>query len=56
MGAIQVWQSACGPKIMVMSFTKVGSWAEDIAWQHIQQLGWSLIACNFFVKVVSLTS
>jgi putative endonuclease len=50
MGAIQVWQSACGPKIMVMNSTQVGAWAEDIAWQHIQQRGWSLIARNFFCK------
>ena len=39
---------------MVMNTTQVGAWAEEIAWQHIRQQGWQLIARNFFAKVESL--
>lgn len=33
-----------------MNTTQVGAWAEEIAWQHIQQHGWQLIERNFFCK------
>jgi len=35
---------------MAMNTTQVGAWAEEIAWQHIQQQGWQLIKRNFFCK------
>jgi putative endonuclease len=33
-----------------MNTTQVGAWAEEIAWQHIQQQGWQLVERNFFCK------
>jgi putative endonuclease len=35
---------------MVMNTTQIGAWAEEIAWQHIQQQGWQLVERNFFCK------
>ena len=35
---------------MAMNTTQVGAWAEEIAWQHIQQHGWKLVERNFFCK------
>ncbi|MDC9719667.1 MAG: YraN family protein [Gammaproteobacteria bacterium] len=33
-----------------MNTTQIGAWAEDIAWQHMQQHGWQLVERNFFCK------
>lgn len=33
-----------------MNHTEMGAWAENIAWQHMQQQGWQLIERNFFCK------
>ena len=33
-----------------MNKTQTGAWAEDIAWQHMQQHGWHLVQRNFFCK------
>lgn len=33
-----------------MNTTQVGAWAEQIAWQHLQQQGWQLVERNFFCK------
>ena len=41
---------------MVINTTQVGAWAEEVAWQHIQQQGWQLVERNFFVKAVNSTS
>jgi len=39
-----------------MHSTKIGAWAEELAWQHMSEQGWTLIERNFFVKVASLIS
>ena len=31
-----------------MHSTKIGAWAEELAWQHMSQQGWTLIERNFF--------
>ncbi len=33
-----------------MNHTQTGAWAEDLAWQHMHQRGWNLVARNFFCK------
>ena len=33
-----------------MHSTKIGAWAEELAWQHMSEQGWTLIERNFFCQ------
>ena len=33
-----------------MHSTKISAWAEELAWQHMSEQGWTLIERNFFCQ------